>query len=58
MGMIEGFRIQKFGVLKDIKLGKLWNEKGNKLTPLVAVIGRNGVGKAPCLMLLVFCQIV
>ncbi|HPF21085.1 MAG TPA: AAA family ATPase [Syntrophomonas sp.] len=46
MGMIEGFRIQNFGVLKDIKLGKLWNEKGNKLTPLVAVIGRNGVGKS------------
>ena len=47
MGMIEGFRVHNFGVLKDIKLGKLWNDSSSgKLTPLVAVIGRNGVGKS------------
>lgn len=46
MGMIEGFRIQNFGTLKDIQLGKLWNSSKEKLTPLVAVIGKNGVGKS------------
>ena len=47
MAMIEGFRIQNFGVLKDITLGKLWSQpKRSSLTPLVAVIGKNGSGKS------------
>ncbi len=47
MGMLEGFKVQNFGVLKDIKLGKLWNDRGgSKLTRLVVVIGKNGVGKS------------
>lgn len=47
MAMIEGFRVQNFGVLKDITIGKLWNQQQiSPLTPLVAVIGKNGVGKS------------
>ena len=47
MAMIEGFRVQNYGVLKDITLGRLWNQQKVKpLTPLVAVIGKNGVGKS------------
>ena len=47
MAMIEGFRVQNYGVLKDITLGKLWNQHNVKpLTPLIAVIGKNGVGKS------------
>ena len=34
-------------MLKDITLGKLWNtQKVRPLTPLTAVIGKNGVGKS------------
>ncbi len=47
MAMIEGFRIQNYGVLKDITLGRLWNQpEHSPLTPLVAVIGKNGSGKS------------
>lgn len=47
MAIIEGFRVQNFGALKDVTLGRLWNLKNTKaLTPLTAVIGRNGVGKS------------
>lgn len=47
MAMIEGFKVQNFGVLKDITIGKLWNlQKAAPLTPLAAVIGKNGVGKS------------
>ncbi len=47
MAKIEGFRIKNFGTLKDITLGKLWNtQKLSPLTPLTAVIGKNGVGKS------------
>lgn len=46
MSLIEGIRIQNYRVLKDITLGRLWNEQEkDRLTPLVAVIGKNGVGK-------------
>lgn len=45
--MIEGIRIRNYRALKDIKLGKLWNEqKADPLTPLTVVIGKNGVGKS------------
>jgi predicted ATPase len=44
---IEGFSIKNFRVLKDVTLGKLWNmQQAQPLTPLTAVIGKNGVGKS------------
>jgi len=47
MARIEGFRIKNFRVLKDVTLGKLWNtQKNDPLTPMTAVIGKNGVGKS------------
>ena len=47
MPKIEGFSVKNYGVLKDVTLGKLWNTpKANPLTPLTAVIGKNGVGKS------------
>ena len=47
MAKIEGFRIKNFRALKDITLGRLWNKQKNEpLTPLTAVIGKNGVGKS------------
>jgi predicted ATPase len=47
MAKIEGIRIRNFRVLKDVTLGKLWNTQSNDpLTPMTAVIGKNGVGKS------------
>ena len=47
MARIEGIRIKNYRVLKDITLGKLWNTQGAQpLTPMTAVIGKNGVGKS------------
>jgi len=47
MALIEGFRVQNYRALKDITIGKLWNKQDTPpLTPLVAVIGKNGVGKS------------
>jgi predicted ATPase len=47
MALIEGFRVQNYRALKDITIGRLWNQqKIPALTPLVAVIGKNGVGKS------------
>lgn len=47
MAKIEGFRIRNFRVLQDIALGKLWNlQQAEPLTPMTAVIGKNGVGKS------------
>lgn len=47
MAKIEGFRIKNYCVLKDLTLGKLWNmQQTQPLTPLTAVIGKNGVGKS------------
>ncbi len=47
MAKIEGFRVRNFRALKDITLGKLWNSQDSKpLTPMTAVIGKNGVGKS------------
>jgi len=44
---IEGFRIKNYRALRDITLGKLWNTQNVKpLTPMTAVIGKNGVGKS------------
>ena len=47
MPKIEGFRVKNFGTLKDITLGRLWNKwEYEPLTPMTAVIGKNGVGKS------------
>nr|HPH11562.1 AAA family ATPase [Thermotogota bacterium] len=47
MARIEGIRIRNFRVLRDITLGKLWNlQQAEPLTPMAAVIGKNGVGKS------------
>ena len=47
MARIEGFRVRNFKVLKDVTLGRLGNEyQKQPLTPMTAVIGKNGVGKS------------
>ncbi len=47
MAKIEGFRVKNFGVLQDITLGCRWNQQESQaLTPMTAVIGKNGVGKS------------
>ena len=47
MARIEGFRVRNYRALRDITLGKLWNTpKVDRLTPMTAVIGKNGVGKS------------
>ena len=47
MTKIEGFRVRNFKLLKDVTLGRLWNQRGNRpLKPMTAVIGRNGAGKS------------
>lgn len=47
MAKIEGFRIKNFRALKDVTLGRLWNQqKVEPLTPMTVVIGKNGVGKS------------
>ncbi|QOS67213.1 AAA family ATPase [Eggerthella guodeyinii] len=47
MAKIEGFRVKNFQTLKDVTLGRLWNQRESApLTPMTAVIGKNGVGKS------------
>ena len=46
MAHIEGIRIQNYKALKDITLGKLWNNHEAPLSDLTVVIGKNGVGKS------------
>ncbi|MDJ0764088.1 MAG: AAA family ATPase [Myxococcota bacterium] len=47
MAKIEGFRIKNFRTLKDVTLGRLWNlQQAEPITPMTAVIGKNGVGKS------------
>ncbi len=50
MAMIEGFRIQNYRALKDIAMGRIGTDpefsQANPLTPLTAVIGKNGTGKS------------
>ena len=47
MARILGFRIQNFRVLRDVTMGRLWNHTGTgDLTPMTAVIGKNGAGKS------------
>ena len=47
MPKIEGFRIRNFRTLFDVTLGRLWDQqKAEPLTPMTAVIGKNGTGKS------------
>ena len=47
MATIEGFRVKNFKSLKDVTLGGLGHQPQNEpLTPMTAVIGKNGVGKS------------
>ncbi|MDE0631427.1 MAG: AAA family ATPase [Caldilineaceae bacterium] len=47
MAKIQGFRVRNFKVLRDVTLGRLWNQqKKQPLTDMTAVIGKNGVGKS------------
>ena len=47
MAKIEGFRVRNYKGLKDVTLGRLWNRRQHRpLTPMTAVIGKNGVGKS------------
>lgn len=47
MARIQGVRIRNFRPLKSVTLGKLWSlQSAEPLTPMTAVIGKNGVGKS------------
>jgi len=47
MAKIEGIRVKNFRSLKDITLGRLWNQQHSEpITPMTVVIGKNGVGKS------------
>ena len=47
VAIIEGISINNYRVLKDVTLGKLWYALDDQpLTPITAVIGKNGVGKS------------
>ena len=47
MAKIEGFRVKNFKSLKNVTLGQLRSAPQNDpLTPMTAVIGKNGVGKS------------
>lgn len=47
MATIEGFGVKNFKSLKDVSLGRIWDQLQNDpLTPMTAVIGKNGVGKS------------
>ncbi|WP_420960286.1 AAA family ATPase [Brucella sp. IR073] len=47
MARIEGFRVRNYRALRDVTLGRLWNQREQEpLSPLTAVIGKNGVGKS------------
>lgn len=47
MGKIEGIRIQNYGSLKSICMGKLFSyQKGKPLGNMVTIIGPSGTGKS------------
>lgn len=47
MARIEGIRIKNFRALRDVTIGKvLSSTQATPLTPMTAVIGKNGVGKS------------
>ena len=47
MPLLEGFRVQNYRALRDVALGRTTlNPEARPITPLVAVIGKNGTGKS------------
>ena len=48
MARIEGIKISNYRVLRDVTLGRMWWHLTGPtaLTPMTAVIGKNGVGKS------------
>jgi len=47
MGKILGIRIQNYGSLKDVKMGRLFSDQsGEDLDNMVAIIGTSGTGKS------------
>lgn len=47
MAFLEGIRVQNYRALRDVTLGKVSDsDPAEPLTPLTAVIGKNGVGKS------------
>jgi predicted ATPase len=47
MAKIEGIRVKNFRALKDVTLGRLWNQQQSEpLTAMTVMIGKNGVGKS------------
>lgn len=50
MALIEGFRIQNYRALRDVAMGKIGTDRELRaaapLTPMTAVIGKNGAGKS------------
>jgi predicted ATPase len=45
--MIEGFRVKNYRVLRDVTIGRLWQQRNAEpLRRLTAVIGKNGCGKS------------
>ena len=47
MATIEGIGITNYGILKNVTMGNLQDgRRGEPLTPITAVIGKNGVGKS------------
>ncbi|MCC8151067.1 MAG: AAA family ATPase, partial [Lachnospiraceae bacterium] len=47
MGKILGIKVQNYGSLKDVKIGKLFSDQsGDELGNMVAVIGPSGNGKS------------
>lgn len=47
MGKILGIRIQNYGSLKDVKMGRLFSDQsGEDLDNMVAIIGASGTGKS------------
>ncbi len=44
---IEGFKVKNYRTLQEVIVGRLWNTPSEQpLTPMTAVIGKNGVGKS------------
>lgn len=59
MGKIEGVKIENFGPLKNIIMGKtLSNQKGEALGNMTAIIGPSGNGKSTLADAFGFWQIV
>jgi predicted ATPase len=49
MAILEGIQIQNFRALRDVTLGKTFEQGRHELPKLIAVIGKNGTGKSSLL---------